>query len=123
MRGLVILLAAACAPGVHGPRPPPCAPGATCEAWRISGHLIVTPDIDTQVAMHDAHVRMLRITEQVCIGTDGNVLEVTPTRSSGFPGYDRDVAAQIREWKYRPFMVKGVPTKVCTMVTMLWKAH
>ena len=58
---------------------------------------------------------------KLCITLDGNISSVVQLKSTGFPSYDNKITSTIRgEWRYRPFMVNGKPTPVCTAVTFIY---
>jgi hypothetical protein len=46
---------------------------------------------------------------------------VNQLKTTGFPSYDNKIVSTIRgEWRYRPFMVNGKATPVCTAVTFIY---
>ena len=44
-------------------------------------------------------------------------------RSTGVIPYDRRIEREIYAWRYRPFLVNGEATPVCTAVTFVYSQH
>jgi hypothetical protein len=45
-------------------------------------------------------------------------------KSTGVPAYDRKLIHDMREgWRYRPLLLEGVPSPVCTAVTFIYEQH
>jgi hypothetical protein len=60
-------------------------------------------------------------TYKICVGADGEVTMVSQMRSSGFAAYDEKIRSTIRAtWRYRPFVVGGSPTPVCTALRFVY---
>jgi hypothetical protein len=54
-------------------------------------------------------------TYKICVTSEGAINTVTQIRSTGFPAYDEKIRSTIRhDWRYRPYVVNGKPTPVCT---------
>ena len=51
----------------------------------------------------------------------GSPVAFGSTVSSGFPAYDQKIQREMRNWKYRPFMVNGKAAPVCTAVTFIYQ--
>ncbi len=87
------------------------------DANRIAGDKDIMPDTTTQTEIARAGVERIVGTYKLCVAADGSIGAVTPIKSSGYPMYDVKIQNTIRtRWRYRPFMVNGKPTPVCTAV-------
>ena len=47
--------------------------------------------------------------------------ELNVIKASGFPAYDQKIQREMRNWKYRPFMINGKAAPVCTAVTFIYQ--
>jgi protein TonB len=108
------------------PPPPPPRQGprmirpAELAAHRIVGETRVVPDDDTQSAMRRAGTTRLVGIAEVCVDASGEVSQISLRRSCGFDAYDRTVQAALSAWAFRPYVVDGDPTPVCSVVTFLF---
>ena len=57
---------------------------------------------------------------KVCVSKTGRVTTVRPLKSSAAPAYDRVLVEEMRTWQYKPFIVDGVPERVCSPVTFVY---
>jgi hypothetical protein len=133
MTGLVAVLAlTACVatsprPGASGASSttpaadPGDAPPTSAEQMRISGDKSIVPDDPTKTEIQKAGVHKIVTTYKLCIGKDGVPSDVTPLQASGFPAYDAKIQREMRQWRYRPYSVDGVPKPVCTSVTFIYQ--
>jgi hypothetical protein len=113
------------------PPPPPPPPGPAgrpqivpqvqLEAQRISGEKQVVPDAATRAEITKSGKNQIVGSFKMCLSAAGAVSEVTKMKSTGFPRYDKAIIDAMRSWKYRPFMVHGVATPVCSAVTFIYK--
>ena len=87
---------------------------------RISGDPNVVPPDSVKQEMVSARQSMLTGAFKVCVDLDGNVTAVTSLSPSGHPDYDRLVIERARTWQYRPGLLDGEPTRVCTGVTLVY---
>lgn len=87
---------------------------------RISGDPNVVPPDPVKQAMVSARQSLLTGAFKVCVDPDGSVTAVTPLSPSGHPDYDRLVIERARTWQYRPGLLDGQPTGVCTGVTLVY---
>ena len=53
------------------------------------------------------------------VGTDGHVKEVTILR--GQPLFDEAALAAVKQWRYQPLLLNGVPTEFLLTVTLIFK--
>jgi outer membrane biosynthesis protein TonB len=57
----------------------------------------------------------------VCITAEGSISTVSQLRSTGFPAYDAKIQNTIRkDWRFRPFVINGRPTPVCTALRFIY---
>jgi protein TonB len=113
------------APPPPPPPPPPAPPQnvapTALDANRISGEKNIVPDDVTKTEISRSGKDKLIGSYKLCITNDGNISSVVQLKSTGFPAYDSKIQTTIRgEWRYRPFMVNGKPTPVCTAVTFIY---
>lgn len=108
------------------PPPPPPAPPQTVaptalDANRIAGEKNIVPDDMTKNEISRSGRDRLTGTYKLCITAEGNISSVTQLKSTTFQSYDSKIINTIRgEWRYRPFMVNGKATPVCTAVTFIY---
>ena len=95
----------------------------TVEAYRISGTRLIAPDPETKSLIFKAGSPRLIGSFKVCITAHGTIANVAMLRSTGAIAYDRIIEREIYGWKYRPFMLDGEPTPVCTAVTFVYTQH
>lgn len=108
------------APPPQAPPPPVVAPTAL-EQRRINGEKVIIPDDDTKREIEASGLSKLVATYKICINVAGAVMSVEMLKSSGFPPYDRKLAAGMRTWRYRPYTLEGKPVSVCTSVTFIYR--
>ena len=64
----------------------------------------------------------LRRAAEVCVTEDGSINTVSVIKSTSFPSYDVKIQNTIRKtWRYRPIIVSGKPTPVCTAVRFVYR--
>jgi periplasmic protein TonB len=103
------------------PAPPPNVAPTALDANRISGEKNIVPDDVTKTEIQRSGKEKLIGSYKLCITADGAVASVTQLKSTGFVAYDNKIQSTIRgEWRYRPFMVNGKATPVCTAVTFIY---
>jgi serine/threonine protein kinase len=109
------------APAPAPPAPPQNVAPMALDANRIAGEKDIIPDDITQAEIGRAGVTSLVGSYKVCITTDGSIAGVTPLKATGYPAYDTKIQDTIRSrWRYRPFMVNGKATAVCTAVRFIY---
>jgi len=113
------------APPPPPPPPPPAPPQnvapTALEASRVSGEKLISPDDVTKTEISRSGKDRLVGSYKLCITSEGNINTVSQLKSTGFPAYDNKIQNTIRgEWRYRPFMVNGKATAVCTAVTFIY---
>jgi len=107
------------------PPPPPPAPPqivapAVLEALRIAGDAKIEPDDATKKQIAADLRNKIVGTFKLCVGTDGAVTSVVLLKSTRYDAYDAKLASAMRAWKYKPFLVAGRATPVCTAVTFIY---
>jgi serine/threonine-protein kinase len=91
------------------------------DANRISGEKSIIPDDATQGAISRAGTDKVISSYKLCIAADGAISAVTLLKSTGYPAYDDKIQATIRRgWRFRPFLINGKPTPVCTAIRFLY---
>ncbi|KAB2896222.1 MAG: TonB family protein [Kofleriaceae bacterium] len=91
------------------------------EAQRVSGDKNIFPDDVTKTEIQRSGKTQLIVPVKVCIDRAGNMASVRIMKSSGFPAYDQKLTREINKWRYRPFMVDGTPTPVCSVVQFVYR--
>jgi hypothetical protein len=112
-------------PQAPPPMPPPAVPQvvapAALDAYRIAGERTIVPDAVTMDAISRAGADTVVSTYKLCVTAEGNINVLTQMRSSNFPAYDEKIRNTIRrDWRYRPFLLNGKPTPVCTALRFIY---
>jgi TonB family protein len=105
------------------PPPPPRAETVTptaLEAFRLTGDKNILPDDATKVEIQKAGKTRLVVPVKLCVDVSGQVAKVALLKSSGFTGYDATIVTAMKTWTYRPFLVNGVASPVCTAITFIY---
>jgi hypothetical protein len=111
------------------PPPPPVVPSTVARGLRLSGDEQIFPSRPTQLAMvHDGKTTV-RATFQLCVDEDGSIASVRRLAGTGYDEYDEALAAAMRGWRYRPYMMvradrpgdPPVPTKMCTVQVFVYR--
>jgi periplasmic protein TonB len=109
-------------PALPQPPPAPAKPRLVEQSKleRVSGETGIAPDSETaqQIARAGNEARGA---VRLCINTSGSVESATVARSTHFEAYDAKLERETRQWRYRPFLVDGVPTPVCTLITFIYR--
>jgi len=99
----------------------PIVTAAALDANRLSGERKVVPDEITLGALGRAGGDTLISSFKICVASDGNISSITQLRGTGFPAYDAKIQGTIRrDWRYRPFVINGKPTAVCSTVRFVY---
>jgi len=100
---------------------PQIVPPNALDANRISGEKSITPDETTMDAIGRAGTDKLISSYKVCVTAEGTISTVSQLRSTGFPAYDAKIQNTIRrDWRFRPFIMNGKPTPVCTALRFIY---
>ncbi|HSR96990.1 MAG TPA: protein kinase [Kofleriaceae bacterium] len=119
------------APPAGAPAAPSTAPAAAAapqvitpgalDANRIAGEKEIIPDENTQSEIGRSGQEKVAGSFKLCVAPDGNVTSVSQLKSTGFPAYDSKIQNTIRgKWRYKPFIVDGKATTVCTAVRFVY---
>lgn len=104
---------------------PPAAPAnvvpTALEQQRIAGNRQILPDNLTKQEIARSGRNELIGVYKVCITEAGSIANVVQLKSTGFPAYDLQIQREISDWRYRPFLVNGRPTPVCTAVRFVYR--
>jgi hypothetical protein len=102
------------------PAPPQAVPPTALEPLRLTGNNHIWPDEVTKTEIERSSKDKVVASFKLCIDTSGQVTVVSQLKSSGFPSYDSKLAAGMRAWTFKPFLVSGKPTPVCTAETFIY---
>lgn len=91
------------------------------ERFRVSGEKNVVPDDGTKAAIAQAGTKKIIGSFKLCLDTSGSISSIKRLKSTGFDAYDRLIEQKMHDWRYRPFLIDGKPTAVCTAVTFIYK--
>jgi tetratricopeptide (TPR) repeat protein len=105
------------------PAPPRDAPPTAIERNRIAGDKDILPDDVTKTEIAARRVPRVIGTFKLCLDSTGDIADVKMLKSTGFPAYDVRLQEGIRTWKYRPFLIDGKPTPVCTVATFIYSQN
>jgi outer membrane biosynthesis protein TonB len=109
------------ASGSAGTPPAPLnAPPTAIERNRIAGDKNIVPDDATKNEIAKKRVPRVIGSFKLCLDITGDIADVKMLKSTGFPAYDARLQEGIRTWKYRPFLVDGKPTPVCSAATFIY---
>lgn len=90
------------------------------EQARISGAKLIVPSLALKVRIQRDRVIQIVIDVKVCVDRRGRVASVATT-PSGYLGYDADLLNAIATWRYRPLLVNGKPTRVCSKIQFIYR--
>jgi serine/threonine protein kinase len=124
--------ASAALPPPAAPSPSAATPAATVaaqtvaptvlDANRTAGDKEVVPDETTQSEIGRSGADTIGGTFKICLTEDGSISAVTLLKTTGFPSYDTKIQNTIRKtWRYRPILMSGKPTPVCTAVRFVYR--
>jgi hypothetical protein len=93
----------------------------TLDANRVAGDPTIVPDETTQIEIKQRGFDRVLGTYKVCLNASGEPTLVTLLKSTGFVAYDQKITRTIRsQWRYRPYLVDGRPSPVCTAVRFIY---
>ena len=102
------------------PAPPQNVPPTLLEGSRIAGEKMIVPNDVTKTEIQRSGKEKVVGAYKLCINISGEVVTVNQLKSTGFGAYDAKIQAEMRRWRYRPFMVNGRAVAVCTAVTFIY---
>lgn len=113
----------ACASGktAEDQDPTPVVPPGVSKGLRMSGNENIYPPEMVRVEMMHQDKKMVQATVQLCVSKGGAVDSVRLLKKTGFQAYDEVLVREIREWKYRPYLVGGKPSPMCTVAVIIYR--
>jgi protein TonB len=112
---------------IEAPPPPPPPPEkprvvaqVAVEAQRISGEKSIQPDDMTKIQMQRDAKDRIDSNYKMCLSKTGEIASINMMKSSGYPEYDRKIQGKMQEWRYKPYLVNGEPSPVCTVITFIY---
>ncbi|HEU0034935.1 MAG TPA: hypothetical protein VFQ53_30125 [Kofleriaceae bacterium] len=102
------------------PAPPQNVPPTLLEGQRIAGEKDIRPNDVTKTEILRSGKSKIVGSYKLCITVDGNVSSISQLKSTGFAAYDSKIQTEMRNWRYRPYMVNGRAVPVCTAVTFIY---
>jgi hypothetical protein len=88
---------------------------AALDANRTAGSKDIAPDDSTLLQIRQAGKDKVMAAYRLCVTQDGDIATVTLLKSTGFTTFDAKIENTIRnKWRYRPFLVNGKRTPVCS---------
>jgi TonB family protein len=105
--------------------PLPVPPGAeaavivpTAMLKRLVGSSLLVPDDRTRTWLSQQRFERTTGTFYFCLTPQGTVDSVMTLRSTEVPGFDDQIRATVKGWRYAPVVVDGQPVPVCTHFVM-----
>ncbi len=102
------------------PAPPQNVPPTLLEASRIAGDKMIVPNDVTKTEIQRSGKDKIVGSYKLCLTVEGNIASITQLKSTGFGAYDAKIQAEMRNWRYKPFLVNGKTVPVCTAVTFIY---
>lgn len=96
----------------------PRVPARTLAASRIAGGEVIAPDAVIQSQLARIGARQLTGVFELCLDERGAVATVEMRKPTGAIAYDRKLWRALFGWKYRPYVVDGKPSAVCTELAL-----
>jgi TonB family protein len=100
---------------------PPILPPGVAKGLRLSGNEQIYPPEMVRVEMLHQGKTTVQATVQLCVSARGSVDHVRLLKATGFRAYDEVLTREIREWRYRPYLVDGVPSPMCTVTVIIYR--
>jgi periplasmic protein TonB len=99
---------------VEPPKPKVVAP-TVLESQKLSGAIPPLPPNVKEQAFNTLGNQpgMLTAMFKVCIGGDGAISSINMIKPSGSAALDDFIRANLKTWRYRPYMIDGKPTPIC----------
>jgi hypothetical protein len=93
------------------------------KAQQISGDTNIPASAATRTCMHRYHLDGLQGTVALCVDERGLVSASTMNRPSDCDEYNQQLLHAVRDWHYRPYLVDGRATAVCSTVEFMYANH
>lgn len=100
---------------------PPIVPPNVAKGLRLSGNEQIYPPEMVRVEMLHQGKDVAQATVQVCVSARGQVDTVRLLKPTGFRAYDDVLVREIREWRYKPYLVDGVASPMCTVAVIIYR--
>ena len=91
------------------------------ESLRVAGDKNILPSDFVKVEISRSGRQQLMVPVMMCLDRDGRVIQVKVLKSSGFLAYDADLINAIAMWRYRPFLIDGRASPVCSVVQFIYR--
>lgn len=101
--------------------PPPIVPPDVAVGMRTSGNEKIYPPDSVRVAMMHDGKDSVQAAIKLCVDKGGRVDSVRLMKKTGYQAYDAELEKQIRQWRYRAYMVNGSPAPMCTVVMVNYR--
>jgi protein TonB len=102
------------------PAPPPSAPPAPPPTVRVGGHIRPPEKIHSVSPVYPAIAQQARLEGivilEAVIAPDGTIRDVRTLRAH--PIFEAAALEAVRQWRYRPTLLNGVPVNVIMTVTI-----
>jgi TonB family protein len=95
--------------------------GIAIEARRISGKRAIMPSAPVRATMQRLERSGFDAVVVMCLSSSGLVDILRIVESSEFASYDRQLLETMRTWRYSPYVIDGKASRVCTMITFVYK--
>lgn len=95
-------------------------PPAELDALRIAGEKNILPDTVTKGQIYRSGKSKVIGSYRLCVSSEGIVKSVKQMKSTGFADYDEKIMSELRQWRYRPYLVDGKPAPVCSAVAFIY---
>lgn len=102
------------------PAPPQNVPPTLLEGQRIAGDKNIVPNDVTKTEIQRSGKDKIVGSYKLCITVDGAISSINQLKSTGFAAYDAKIQGEMRNWRYKPYLVNGKAVPVCTAVTFIY---
>ncbi len=102
------------------PAPPQNVPPTLLEGQRIAGEKMIVPNDVTKTEIQRSGKDKIVGSYKLCITVDGSISSINQLKSTGFAAYDSKIQSEMRNWRYKPYLVNGKAVPVCTAVTFIY---
>lgn len=89
----------------------------------ISGTRQIPLPLATKQAVVAQGRRQLTAAVKLCLDTHGVPARIDLVVSTGFPEADQRLRSEIAAWRYRPYVVNGIPIPVCTAIAFQYQIN
>lgn len=96
----------------------PLVPAHTLAESRIAGGEVIAPDAAIQGQLAKIGAQRLTGVFELCLDERGEVATVEVRKPTGAIAYDRKLERALFGWRYRPHVVDGKPSPVCTELAL-----